>query len=121
MPVAVEPAIAVDEPSAAAVESTIAVVEPAVAQAEPRQDNFGRRTAGPARGTRRAAHIESIRRARLGHHIMTLSNGHIWAENEPGVRRIKAGQDVTIIKVRFRYDMRLESGRRVAVHRVEDD
>ena len=50
---------------------------------------------------------------------MTLSNGQIWSENEPNVRRIAAGQNVTITKKRFHYEMRLESGRRVPVRRID--
>ena len=119
-----KPAPAVDEP--AVDEQAVAGAVPVVAEDEPVRaepargvDDFGvqRPKAVPKQVDSR---IQSIRRAPLGHHVMTLSNGQIWAENEPGVRRIKAGQDVTIAKRRLRYVMHLESGRNVAVHRIED-
>jgi hypothetical protein len=65
------------------------------------------------------AHIESARRAPLGQHILTLSNGQVWMENEPGRRRIAAGQDVVIRKHRWHYEMELPSQPNVAVRRID--
>jgi hypothetical protein len=51
--------------------------------------------------------------------VITLENGQVWAENEPGYRSIRVGDDVTITRKSLRYSMRLPSGLQVAVHRVE--
>ena len=85
---------------------------------EPNEENFGKLEliAAPKKV---ATRIESIIKAPLGNYVMTLSNGQIWSENEPNVRRIAAGQNVTITKKRFHYEMRLESGRRVPVRRID--
>ncbi len=85
---------------------------------EPNEENFGKLEliAAPKQV---ATRIESIIKAPLGNYVMTLSNGQIWSENEPNVRRITAGQNVTITKKRFHYEMRLESGRRVPVRRID--
>lgn len=116
----VEPQVTDVGPPVVEVEPAVAEAEPAVAETEPSPDDFGRPKTIP-RSAKFASRIESIRTSPRGHHVMTLGNGQIWAENEPGVWRIKPGQDVTIIKARFHFDMRLESGRRVAVHRIDND
>ena len=89
-------------------------------QVPPNEENFGKLELIPA-PKQLATRIESIVKAPLGNYVMTLSNGQIWSENEPNVRRITAGQDVTITKRRFHYEMRLESGRRVPVRRIDTD
>ena len=63
--------------------------------------------------------IKSIKKTPLGKHIMTLSNGQVWIENEPGRRVIKAGQVVTIKKKRFHFEMKLTSGGKIAVNRID--
>lgn len=65
------------------------------------------------------AHIESIRKSPLGHHVMTLSNGQVWMENEPGRRSIEPGQDVTIRKHRWHFEMELSNRPNVTVKRVD--
>lgn len=65
------------------------------------------------------ARIESVQKTPLGHHVMTLSNGQIWMENEPGKRDIAPQQDVTIRKHRWHYEMELNSRPNVTVRRVE--
>jgi hypothetical protein len=65
------------------------------------------------------ARIESVRRTPVGHHIMTLSNGQVWIQNEPGRRSIAHGQDVTIRKRRWHFEMELESQPNIAVRRIE--
>lgn len=65
------------------------------------------------------ARIESVRKAPLGQQIMTLSNGQIWMENEPGPRRIEPDQPVTIRKHRLHYEMELASQPNVTVRRVD--
>ncbi len=91
---------------------------PPVPKTEPNEENFGKLEliAAPKQV---ATRIESIIKAPLGNYVMTLSNGQIWSENEPNVRPITAGQNVTITKKRFHYEMRLESGRRVPVRRID--
>ena len=89
-------------------------------QVPPNEENFGKLELIPA-PKQLATRIESVVKAPLGNYVMTLSNGQIWSENEPNVRRITAGQDVTITKRRFHYEMRLESGRRVPVRRIDTD
>ena len=89
-------------------------------QVPPNEENFGKLELIPA-PKQLATRIESIVKAPLGNYVMTLSNGQIWSENEPNVRRITAGQDVTNTKRRFHYEMRLESGRRVPVRRIDTD
>ena len=89
-------------------------------QVPPNEENFGKLELIPA-PKQLATRIESIVKAPLGNYVMTLSNGQIWSENEPNVRRITAGQDVTITKRRFHYEMRLESGRRIPVRRIDTD
>jgi hypothetical protein len=64
--------------------------------------------------------IESIRQSSGGHRIMTLENGQVWMEREPGRRRIQAGQDIEIVKRRWSYSMLLlDQNRRVTVQRLE--
>lgn len=65
------------------------------------------------------AHIENIRKSPLGHHVMTLSNGQVWMENEPGRRSIEPGQEVTIRKHRWHFEMELDNRPNVAVKRVD--
>lgn len=65
------------------------------------------------------ASIESVRKGPLGKQIMTLSNGQIWMENEPGRRRIEADQQITIRKHRWHYEMELASQPNVTVRRVD--
>jgi len=65
------------------------------------------------------ARIESVRKAPLGQQIMTLSNGQIWMENEPGRRRIEVDQQITIRKQRWHYEMELASQPNVTVRRVD--
>lgn len=91
---------------------------------EPAEDDFGK----PSKNKKArqsvpqfTARIESVRKAARGNYVMTLNNGQVWAENEPNKRPIEGGQDVTIIKRRFNYLMRLESGRNVAVSRIDDN
>ena len=97
-----------------------ATIDPPQQQALLNEDNFGKLELIPA-PKQLATRIESILKAPLGNYVMTLSNGQIWSENEPNIRRITAGQDVTITKRRFHYEMRLESGRRVPVRRIDTD
>jgi hypothetical protein len=66
-----------------------------------------------------SARIERVNRTPLGHQIMTLSNGQVWAENEPGRRPIAPGQDVTIREHRWHFEMQLEGQPNVAVRRIE--
>jgi hypothetical protein len=66
-----------------------------------------------------SARIERVNRTPLGHQIMTLSNGQVWAENEPGRRSIAPGQDVTIREHRWHFEMQLEGQPNVAVRRIE--
>ena len=87
-------------------------------KAQPSDENFGKFESRAAPKTL-ATRIQSIVKAPLGNHVMTLSNGQIWSENEPNRRRITAGQNVTITKKRLYYEMRLESGRRVPVRRID--
>ncbi|MCZ6643785.1 MAG: hypothetical protein O7F71_19595 [Gammaproteobacteria bacterium] len=89
-------------------------------QVLPNEENFGKLELISA-PKQLATRIESIIKAPLGNYVMTLSNGQIWSENEPNIRRITAGQAVTITKRRFHYEMRLESGRRVPVRRIDTD
>jgi hypothetical protein len=65
------------------------------------------------------ARIERVRKAPLGQHVLTLSNGQVWMENEPGRRRIAAGQDIVIRKHRWHYEMELPNQPNVAVRRVD--
>ncbi len=64
------------------------------------------------------ARIDDVRRTPLGEHVLTLSNGQVWMENEPGRRPIAAGQDVIIRKHRWHFEMELASQPDVAVRRV---
>ncbi len=63
--------------------------------------------------------IDSVRRTPLGHHVMTLANGQVWVENEPGRRRIAPAQDIVIRRHRWHFEMELPSQPNVAVHRTE--
>lgn len=63
--------------------------------------------------------IEEVAESPLGAKILTLANGQVWAENEPSRRAIEPDQDIVITKQRWRYVMRLASGRLVAVDRIE--
>lgn len=65
------------------------------------------------------ARIESVEKTPLGHHVMTLSNGQKWMENEPGRRSIAPQQDVTIRKHRWHFEMELDGQPNIAVRRVE--
>ena len=94
--------------------------EPPPPKAESNEENF-RKNELISEPKEFATRIESIIKAPLGNYVMTLSNGQIWSENEPNPRRIKAGQNVTITKKRFHYEMRLESGRSVRVRRIDTD
>ena len=89
-------------------------------------EDFGRSAPKPTKEAKPkpqqlTARIESIGKGARGNHVMTLSNGQVWSENEPNIRGIKAGQDVTITKRRLAYLMHLESGRNVAVSRIDDN
>jgi hypothetical protein len=66
-----------------------------------------------------SARIERVSRTPLGHQVVTLSNGQVWAENEPGRRPIAPGQDVTIREHRWYFEMQLEGQPNVAVRRIE--
>jgi hypothetical protein len=66
-----------------------------------------------------SARIEHVNRTPLGHQVITLSNGQVWAENEPGRRSIAPGQDVTIREHRWHFEMLLEGQPNVAVRRIE--
>jgi hypothetical protein len=66
-----------------------------------------------------SARIEHVNRTPLGHQVITLSNGQVWAENEPGRRPIAPGQDVTIREHRWHFEMQLEGQPNVAVRRIE--
>ena len=63
--------------------------------------------------------IDSVRRTPLGHHVLTLANGQVWVENEPGRRRIAPAQDIVIRRHRWHFEMELPSQPNVAVHRTE--
>ena len=64
--------------------------------------------------------IESIYKSEGGMYVMTLANGQVWMEREPGRRRIDPDQDVTIVKLRWHYSMTLEGQeRRVTVQRID--
>lgn len=65
------------------------------------------------------ARIDDVRTTPLGEHVMTLSNGQVWMENEPGRRPIAAGQDVIIRKHRWHYEMELAAQPDVAVRRID--
>lgn len=65
------------------------------------------------------ARIERVRKAPLGQQIMTLSNGQVWMENEPGRRTIAPDQRVRIRKHRWHYEMELASQPNVTVRRVD--
>ncbi|MBD3648977.1 MAG: hypothetical protein HUJ31_16345 [Pseudomonadales bacterium] len=89
-------------------------------QAQPDEDVFGRQAEKPDKDIEAiSAHIQSVKQSPLGHHIMTLSNGQVWMQNEPGRRRIEAGQDITIRKHRFHYEMEFENIPDIPVRRVE--
>ncbi len=90
-----------------------------IAQAEG-LSNFGRRKAAVAPG-KIATRIDSVRKVSRRRHVMSLANGQVSSENEPGARPIDAGQDVTIARKRFHFEMRLASGRKVAVRRIDVD
>ncbi len=96
----------------------VATIDPPSPKAVESEENFGRR-GGASAPKQLTTRIESITKAALGNYVMTLSNGQIWSENEPSGRRIKAEQKVTITKKRFRYEMRLESGRTIPVRRID--
>ncbi len=65
------------------------------------------------------ARIQQVRKAALGQHVMTLSNGQVWIENEPGQRPIEPDQEVTITRHRWNFEMEFKSRPNVAVHRIE--
>lgn len=65
------------------------------------------------------ARIESVSKTPLGHHVVTLSNGQIWVENEPGRRSIAPGQKVKIRQHRWHFEMELNAQPNVAVRRVD--
>lgn len=66
-----------------------------------------------------SARIDRVATTPLGHHVVTLSNGQIWMENEPGRRPIRPGQHVVVRKHRWHYEMELAGQPNVAVHRLE--
>ncbi|MAT83859.1 MAG: hypothetical protein CMQ43_12710 [Gammaproteobacteria bacterium] len=66
-----------------------------------------------------SARIERVETTPLGRHVVTLSNGQIWMENEPGRRPIRPGQHVMVRKHRWHYEMELARQPNVAVHRLE--
>lgn len=66
-----------------------------------------------------SARIERVTKTSLGHHVMALSNGQVWMENEPGQRRIQPDQNVVVSKQRWHYEMELPNQPNVAVRRVE--
>ena len=65
------------------------------------------------------ARIDRVQMTPLGHHVVTLSNGQIWMENEPGRRPIRPGQHVVVRKHRWHFEMELAQQPNVAVHRLE--
>ena len=69
---------------------------------------------GPYRGTRRSGFAGANGPSRHA-----LSNGQLWVENEPGRRRIAAGQDVIIRRHRWHFEMVLDSQPNAAVRRIE--
>lgn len=67
-----------------------------------------------------ASHIESVRTSNAGTRIMTLANGQVWMEREPGRRPIDAKQDVEIEKRRWHYSMLLKDQKfRITVQRID--
>ena len=66
-----------------------------------------------------SSRVTSVRKSPMGNHILGLANGQTWVENEPGRRSIKAEQSITVTKKLLSFEMQLESGRRVAVHRID--
>lgn len=66
-----------------------------------------------------SARIDRVATTPLGHHVVTLSNGQVWMENEPGRRPIRPGQHVVVRKHRWHYEMELARQPNVAVHRLE--
>jgi len=58
---------------------------------------------------------------RNGKKVFTLSNGQHWIEREPGAQRIAAGQEVTIIKKRWHFELDPERGPKVTVERLDPD
>lgn len=65
------------------------------------------------------ASIVSVRRDPLGRQIISLSNGQVWIENEPGRRPIAPDQSVTIRKHRWHYELELADQPNVAVRRID--
>lgn len=81
---------------------------------------FGKRRGDPDVGKNVRSHIEEIRETPGGNRVMTLANGQVWMEREPGRRRIDANQDIVISKRRWSYTMLLlEQNRRITVQRID--
>ncbi len=68
-----------------------------------------------------SATLEKVDYMRNGKKVFTLSNGQHWIEREPGAQRIAAGQEVTIIKKRWHFELDPERGPKVTVERLDPD
>ena len=53
-----------------------------------------------------------------GKQVLTLSNGQKWMENEPGKRKVRSGERVTIVKDGKHYDLVRPEKPRISVHRI---
>lgn len=81
---------------------------------------FGKRASEIDKDVSITSRIKSVREASGGQRIMTLVNGQVWMEREPGRRRIDPDQDVEIIKRRWSYSMMLlEQKHRITVQRID--
>jgi hypothetical protein len=71
--------------------------------------------------TRISATLEKVDYMSNGKKVFTLSNGQHWIEREPGARKVAAGQQVTIIKKRWHFELDPERGPKVTVERLDPD
>lgn len=68
-----------------------------------------------------SATLDKVEYMGNGKKVFTLSNGQHWIEREPGTRKIAPGQQVTIIKKRWHYELDPELGPKITVERLDPD
>ncbi|MDH5737871.1 MAG: hypothetical protein OEZ23_06140 [Gammaproteobacteria bacterium] len=64
------------------------------------------------------AQIVSVSNSSTGRQIIELSNNQVWTENEPGKRKLKPGEIVTIALDGKHYDLKRPSNPDIPVSRI---
>jgi hypothetical protein len=90
-------------------ETTIAIPErPAGTGEPPGNTQFGKRGSHVTRGDSISSFIKSARINNARLYVISLANGQVWMQREPGRRHIRSNQPAVITRKRFSYSMYLE-------------